>query len=180
MKTLSDYIKTYQVLSKEECNQMLQTLKNCNFEKAITMDKDGNAIEHVDRKSSITMITGTPGLEQIDARLFQVLEDALRLYIDENRRVTLSRDEGLSLLKYEVGEEYKEHTDSGSGNLRTLSAILYLNDDYQGGALEFTNIDRVIEAVAGQVVVFPSNFCYPHRALPITSGTKYAVVTWLT
>ena len=179
MKTLNDYIRVFPVLSKEDCDRMLQTLVNCNFEKAITMDKDGNPVPHPDRKSAITMITGTPGLEEIDAQLFKAMENGLRMYIDEYRTVTLSRDEGLSLLRYEVGEEYKEHNDSGSGNLRTLSAILYLNDNYVGGELEFTNIGRIVPPVAGQMIIFPSNFCYPHRALPITSGTKYAVVTWL-
>ena len=30
----------------------------------------------------------------------------------------------------------------------------------------------------GDVIIFPSNFMYPHTVKPITSGKRYVVVTW--
>jgi predicted 2-oxoglutarate/Fe(II)-dependent dioxygenase YbiX len=87
--------------------------------------------------------------------------------------------EPYSLLKYGVGQEYKRHYDGTSNIGRTISALIYLNDDYQGGELEFPNFGIKIKPQAGMLVLFPSNFAYSHVAHPVVNGTKYALVTWI-
>lgn len=87
--------------------------------------------------------------------------------------------EGYNLLKYNTGQEYKVHYDSGTGMGRHLSCILYLNDNYTGGEIEFPLFKVKIKPKAGMLILFPSNFAYKHIAHPVTSGTKYAMVTWL-
>lgn len=87
--------------------------------------------------------------------------------------------EGYSVLKYSSGEEYRAHYDGGTGIGRSISALCYLNDDYEGGELEFPNFRVSIKPQAGMVILFPSNFAYTHIARPIVSGTKYALVTWI-
>jgi hypothetical protein len=39
----------------------------------------------------------------------------------------------LDLLKYEVTNHYDFHVDAGTQFHRTLSAVLFLNNDYKGG-----------------------------------------------
>ena len=87
--------------------------------------------------------------------------------------------EDYSLLKYSLTQEYKPHYDSTSKLGRIISALLYLNDDYEGGELEFVNFNVKIKPEPGMLVLFPSNYAYAHRALPISNGTKYALVTWI-
>ena len=36
-----------------------------------------------------------------------------------------------------------------------------------------------IKPEAPALVLFPSNYAYAHRAMPVIKGTKYAIVTWL-
>ena len=93
---------------------------------------------------------------------------------------TYAHGESYNLLRYQTGEEYKSHYDGKVANQRSISPILYLNDDYEGGELEFTNFDLKIKPTAGSLFIFPSNFPYSHIAHPVTKGTKYAIVTWLT
>lgn len=88
-------------------------------------------------------------------------------------------NEHLVALKYSTGEEYKSHYDGGTISKRVISPILYLNDDYEGGYLEFTNFNLKLKPAAGDFYIFPASFPYTHIAHPVTSGTKYAVVTWL-
>lgn len=87
--------------------------------------------------------------------------------------------EGYNLLKYSGGEEYKEHYDSSTGNGRAVSALCYLNDDYDGGELEFPAFDVKIIPQPGMLILFPSNFAYRHIAHPVTKGSKYSLVTWI-
>jgi hypothetical protein len=82
-------------------------------------------------------------------------------------------------LKYSAGTEYKSHYDSGTAMGRIISSIVYLNNDYEGGELEFPNFGIKIKPKAGMMILFPSNFSYRHVAHPVTTGIKYALVTWI-
>jgi hypothetical protein len=87
--------------------------------------------------------------------------------------------EGYQLLKYGVGEEYKAHYDSTTNTGRIISALCYLNSDFEGGELEFINFGIKIKPQPGMLILFPSNYAYTHVAHPVTSGTKYSLVTWI-
>ena len=88
--------------------------------------------------------------------------------------------EGYQVLKYNSGQEYKAHFDGGSTDVsRQVSCVCYLNDDYQGGELEFPNFKVKIKPEQGMLILFPSSFPYLHIAHPITQGIKYTLVTWL-
>jgi predicted 2-oxoglutarate/Fe(II)-dependent dioxygenase YbiX len=87
--------------------------------------------------------------------------------------------EGYSLLKYNEGQEYQSHYDGGTSIGRAISALIYLNSDYEGGHLEFTNFNLKIKPEPGMMLLFPSNYAYRHVAHPVTRGTKYALVTWI-
>ena len=58
-----------------------------------------------------------------------------------------------------------------------VSALLYINDDYEGG--EFGIIDKIFKPEAGSALIFPSNFMFPHESKVITRGKKWSIVTWL-
>jgi predicted 2-oxoglutarate/Fe(II)-dependent dioxygenase YbiX len=90
-------------------------------------------------------------------------------------------DEGLQLLKYGPGKQYKAHCDRGPGHeYRTLSAVMYLNpSEYEGGSTYFVHHDVNIHPQTPSIALFPSDYAYLHQAKPVISGTKYAVVTWL-
>ena len=87
--------------------------------------------------------------------------------------------EGYNLLKYSQGQQYQAHYDGGTAVGRAVSAIIYLNSDYEGGHLEFPNFKIKIKPEPGMLILFPSNYAYKHIAHPVTNGTKYALVTWI-
>lgn len=95
----------------------------------------------------------------------------------------IEADEGFILLKYQKGNEYKPHYDAGIGKPysdRTLSMVMYLNPtEYSGGETNFVNFDVSVKPNNPGLVLFPSNYAYTHQAMPVTGGTKYAIVTWL-
>jgi predicted 2-oxoglutarate/Fe(II)-dependent dioxygenase YbiX len=59
-----------------------------------------------------------------------------------------------------------------------LSVVGLLNDDFKGG--EFVMFrDVEIKLKRGDLLIFPSNFVYPHRVDPVTEGTRYSFVSWV-
>lgn len=58
-----------------------------------------------------------------------------------------------------------------------LTVLGALNNDYEGGELVMWE-DQVIDLPAGAVIVFPSNFLYPHEVRPVKSGVRYSYVSW--
>lgn len=87
--------------------------------------------------------------------------------------------EAMNFIKYGPGQHFQEHHDHGFSYNCVVSLVGYPNDDYEGGELAFRLQKLNLKAKAGDLFVFPSNFMYPHRAMPVTSGTKYSIVTML-
>jgi predicted 2-oxoglutarate/Fe(II)-dependent dioxygenase YbiX len=88
----------------------------------------------------------------------------------------------IEILKYENSGFYTWHVDHFARIPRTMSCILLLNNDYEGGNLCFRNPDGSgeweVEVKPNRMIVWPSNFLFPHTVKPVTKGTRYSVVAW--
>ena len=87
--------------------------------------------------------------------------------------------EALNFVKYGTGQHFQEHTDHGFSYNCVVSLVGYVNDDYEGGEINFRMQGVKIKPKAGDLFVFPSNYMFPHQAMPVKSGTKYSIVTML-
>ena len=87
--------------------------------------------------------------------------------------------EATNYVRYGVGQHFQEHHDHGYSYNAVVSLVGFPNDDYEGGELYFRLQNVQVKARAGDLYIFPSNFMYPHRAMPVQSGTKYSMVTML-
>lgn len=88
-----------------------------------------------------------------------------------------NREYNIHLLKYGVNGFLPAHQDHGVSS-RVLSTVMYLNDDYEGGEIEFVNSNIKIKPPAGSIIFFPSNFLYIHEVHSITSGFRYSLPHW--
>lgn len=92
--------------------------------------------------------------------------------------------EGFQFTRYVApGQHYDSHTDMSFGmNVRKLSLVVQLSDPdtYEGGDLELTVSGEVLtmDRSRGRLVAFPSWTL--HRVTPITEGTRYSLVAWVT
>ena len=89
----------------------------------------------------------------------------------------------IQLLKYETGGFYTWHIDHAGDIIpRTMSCVLFLNDDYKGGELMFRDPNGknefAIKPKSSRLIIWPSCFMYPHTVKPVTEGTRYSVVAW--
>jgi hypothetical protein len=87
--------------------------------------------------------------------------------------------EAMNFVKYGPGQHFQEHSDNGYSYNCVVSLVAYPNDDYLGGELEFRLQGLKVKPRAGDLFIFPSNYMYPHKSLPVESGTKHSIVTML-
>nr|XP_057910945.1 prolyl 3-hydroxylase 1 [Doryrhamphus excisus] len=86
------------------------------------------------------------------------------------------------LLVSELNECFKEPP---AYTQRDYSAILYLNDDFEGGDFIFTELDAksvtaVVRPQCGRVVAFGAGKENPHGVRAVTKGQRCAVALWFT
>jgi len=88
----------------------------------------------------------------------------------------------IEILKYENTGFYNWHVDHFADIPRSMSCILLLNNDYEGGNLCFRNPDGSgewqVEVKPNRMIIWPSIFLFPHTVKPVTKGTRYSVVAW--
>ena len=77
--------------------------------------------------------------------------------------------EAFNFVKYEgQGTHFNIHADHGPAYNCTVSAVIYINDDYEGGDLKFPRLDNLVyKPRVGDIAVFPSNYIYEHASLPM-------------
>lgn len=73
-----------------------------------------------------------------------------------------------------MGEHFDKYPDAD--NETTLSAVIYVNDDYEDGEVEFPDFGIAIKPVAGSVLFFPSGPDYVHLARPAGLGARRIMI----
>lgn len=87
----------------------------------------------------------------------------------------------IQILKYSVGGHYIQHVDDHYNIPRTLSFIYRLNNDFKGGDLVFNDRDKEmlrLKPEPNSLIMWPSNFLYPHGVEPVSEGTRWSIVAW--
>jgi hypothetical protein len=89
----------------------------------------------------------------------------------------ISRTDNIRILKYDVGQLIKDHSDIGS-NIRA-SCTLNLNENYEGGDFRFFNGKLKEKFKTGDAMIFPAEPIWIHGTEPITKGARYSVNCFL-
>jgi predicted 2-oxoglutarate/Fe(II)-dependent dioxygenase YbiX len=116
--------------------------------------------------------------KQLDDELFKCAAEAIQKYNNMFPHAMIEQDSGYELLRYNEGQFYTQHTDSFMKQPRAVSCSFAINDDYEGGEFAFWDKEKKITLKKGSVLMFPSNFMYPHEIMPVTKGTRYSIITW--
>lgn len=117
-------------------------------------------------------------VEMYDATYFRQLQ-AVKHYCGLYNVGEIKYWEATNFVKYEKGQHFALHADHGYSYNCTVSLVAFPEDNFEGGELEFDLWNLKIKPRAGDLLIFPSNFMYPHRSLPVIEGTKYSLVTML-
>lgn len=92
-------------------------------------------------------------------------------------------------VKWNIGDLlYPPHADAeyASGKIhpfsyRNYSAITYLNDNYKGGEIYFTEFNNFRPKISpGTLIIFPGTLEYMHGVTEILEGTRYTIASFFT
>lgn len=181
---LEDFIKIYDnIVSKELCEKILNEYKNSSDWTPTSVGD--NVVNSNIRNCDGILISDDQIIEKnyevrknIDMNLHQQLLKVVEKYSNEFPHFCPNIDTGYQLLKYETEQFYTQHTDSFINQQRSISCSLTLNEDFVGGEFAFFDREILIRNSVGSVIVFPSNFMYPHEVMPVLEGARYSIVTW--
>jgi prolyl 4-hydroxylase len=121
---------------------------------------------------------------------------AVEQRIAELLRWPLDHGEGLQVLRYRPGAEYRPHHDyfdpAHPGTARILqrggqrvgTLVMYLNTPAGGGSTTFPDIGLEVAPVRGNAVFFSYDRAHPdtrtlHGGAPVTAGEKWVATKWL-
>lgn len=118
--------------------------------------------------------------------------------IMEETQLPVINQESIHIVSYKVGGEYKKHYDYfdpntsyyeaqiKKGGNRVFTALIYLNDNFQGGETEFVNLNLQIKPEMGKLIIWRNmnedktlNKDSFHAGLPVTEGEKWIAVIWV-
>lgn len=109
---------------------------------------------------------------QIHQTIHSAITNSANDYIVKHDSLDVGVLSPLSISKYFEGKFMGPHVDAHDDDpAKTISCVLYLNDNYEGGELNFPNHKIMIKPEAGSLVIFPSK--YLHESKVIKSGIKY-------
>jgi len=71
------------------------------------------------------------------------------------------------------------HCENSYNGARMCATMMYLNEDFEGGELEFLYQSLRIKPKKGRFIIFPATYTHLHRGNPPLSGKKYILTSWL-
>lgn len=192
LPTLNPNVIICNILSPLYCNNIVNEMKMRVAESSGVHGNNCHIVDEYHRSSEFVVMN-----EQYSADI----ERILTLHITEMcakqinaKQIKLS--EPLQFLCYKANKRghFRMHTDNAyidaNGKFiytspnRVLTAVVYLNEEFDGGEIEFGSIvddngnNLVFKPTTGSIAVFPSDLRFPHEAKVVTKGDRYCIVAW--
>ena len=174
------------LLSSEECTELIELASRrlSRSETVATRTGDSEVNEARTSDGMFFLPAEFPVCARLEGRLARLLD------------WPLENGEGLQILRYRPGAEYKPHYDyfdpaePGTpailkrGGQRLASIVCYLNTPEAGGATVFPEAGIEVAPVRGNAVFFSYDRPHPstrtlHGGAPVVAGEKWVATKWM-
>jgi len=166
------------VLSHEECDELIRLSKD-----KLQRSKIGSTHDVNELRTSSSMF-------------FQESENEIVARVEKRvstiMNIPIEHGEGMQILQYTPGQEYKAHhdffssTSQAAKNNRISTLIMYLNDVEQGGETFFPKLNLSVTPKKGMAVYFEYfyndqdlNELTLHGGAPVITGEKWVATQWM-
>ena len=174
------------LVSQEECEALIASARE-RLARSLTVEtKTGGEALNVDRTSDGMFFTRGENaiVQRVEARIARLLNWPVEF------------GEGLQILRYAPGAQYRPHYDyfdpsePGTptilkrGGQRVATLVMYLQEPEQGGATTFPDVGLEVAPVRGTGVFFSYDEPDPatrtlHGGAPVLAGEKWVATKWL-
>ncbi|MFJ7974935.1 2OG-Fe(II) oxygenase [Peribacillus sp. JNUCC 23] len=166
------------VLSDEECDELIRLSTDKMHRSKIGVTHDVNEI----RTSSSMFFQENENdiITNIEKRIAAIMN------------IPIEHGEGIQILKYTPGQEYKAHfdfftsTSKATNNNRISTMVMYLNDVEHGGETFFPKLNFSVSPQKGMAVYFEYfyndqnvNERTLHGGAPVITGEKWVATQWM-
>jgi prolyl 4-hydroxylase len=174
------------LLSAEECDAIIESAKPRMARSLTVQTTTGGEEMNPDRTSNGMFFARgqTPEVSAVEARIARLVG------------WPVENGEGVQVLHYRPGAEYKPHYDyfdpaePGTptilkrGGQRVATLVMYLNEPTRGGGTTFPDVGLEVAPVRGHAVFFSYDRPHPstrtlHGGAPVLEGEKWVATKWL-
>ncbi|MEH7883759.1 2OG-Fe(II) oxygenase [Bacillus sp. JJ1609] len=166
------------VLSHEECDELIRMSKDRLHRSKLA---DGLEVDELRTSSCMFFEEGENDfVARIEKRVSHIMN------------IPVEHGEGLQILNYKIGQEYKAHYDFFTSknkvvsNPRISTLVMYLNDVEEGGETYFPKLNFSVSPQKGMAVYFEYfyddqtlNELTLHGGAPVIVGDKWAATQWM-
>jgi prolyl 4-hydroxylase len=174
------------LLSGEECDSLVE-LARAKLRRSPTIDNWSGGDEVTEGRTSEGM-SFAPGENDVVKRIEGRIAELVNWPVD--------RGEGLQVLRYGPGAEYRPHHDyfdptvPGAASLlkrggaRVATLVMYLKTSQKGGSTTFPDVGFQVAPIKGNAVFFSYDCPHPttrtlHGGAPVIEGEKWIATKWL-
>lgn len=187
-RNIQDYVLTAKsVLTPQLCNDLIKEINKNKKNWEIHKWHDGTSYKTLDKKNKHELHNLKLESEN-SIKVTKMLWNVIHGYIKNFNFPWFVSWAGYSQIRFNIYQKNKK-MDSHCDHIKSifdgqikgipiLSVLGVLNDDYKGG--EFIMFeDTEFKMEKGDILVFPSNFLYPHKVEPVKKGTRYSFISWV-
>jgi predicted 2-oxoglutarate/Fe(II)-dependent dioxygenase YbiX len=165
------------VFAPREAISIARSAAVCQNWSAAAVMKDGNenSIDASVRSADVLMPAQAP---EIFGPLESRLAEAVKVIASALTQMQLTPTKP-QIVRYRPGQYYHPHRDNSGerSRRRYISLVCFLNDDFEGGATYFSDLQAGARVPPGSAILFQSGRL--HAGAPVTNGEKFVLVLWL-
>lgn len=181
---LDEYVlQLHNIIPSEICEQAIKEAKTINWTKNTFYDYE---LEKEIIKSGENELEVSHDYFPSSKLIVEKVHDGVTEYLKYLKYpwFSIKYITGIRFNKYFKNNEMALHCDHiqsmFDGKIKgipILSIVGVLNEDFEGGEfIMFRNYK--IKFKQGDIIIFPSNFMFPHKVKPVTKGIRYSFVNW--
>ena len=186
MDKVDDYIFVTNVIPEDLCESLIDECNKKDWKKHTWYDYVANQSDSMPEKELDVMPCTQEQQNKITPHLVKALEEYQNKYSTEGEKTQgpwLTKFSPIRFNKYVIGTTMRKHYDHihsiFDGKMKgvpIISIVGQLNEDYEGA--EFYCRGKEIKLKTGDILLFPSNFMYPHEVKEAKKGVRYSFVSW--
>jgi Rps23 Pro-64 3,4-dihydroxylase Tpa1-like proline 4-hydroxylase len=166
----------------EACNKAVSVCENADGWKQAEISNYSHAKfvqNNIDLQLRNVVVMGPLDIPELAEEYKSFLLNKIMHHVENIWGIKNLKITGLQIAKYVSGSHIKPHHDTAVGSYaRCVTALLYLNNEYEGGELLLPDFDFEYTPKAGELIFMPSE--YLHAVKPVLSGVRYCFVAFFT